>query len=847
MRRLRLVGEEFLRAGRSGPPILGPALFILSLWVALFGFFILDGYALYFLNFPSSPWVILALAALEFLFAAYWFLGQNPRLAGDPLELAGFLLVVVGVWLYFVYPSWPTLLPPSHSGDAANHAAFVDSIYSSGYLFGSYPAGPALIIATLVHWIGWSPFRLIHLVGSLFVALTAGSIYGLACEMLPERREYKTIALFSVLALFVPWGYFAGLLIDMSYFLTQAASQFFVVAFIWFLNRHIHSFHPAWIFGMAFCLIGISVSWQLWLLVPLVALGLAVLGEWRAGGEERMRGLIAASLLLGALAIFWGTLILTSPELFPAPAHLYNSVGSILSPSVEALGGPFLTLPLLGALLVFRSGYRTRAASIFLCAALLQTLALLVWRFALGLAPYWISKSFFLLILPMALFAVIPLARGMGWAQERIRHRPLASLSAFGVVLAGITAVIVLRYPAPRFSPLGESDLQVAMWAKQHLDTTHVNWIGKKSLLASWIGVGIWGEKYPRDLFVDLLALGPKTFAEWRNDPGWGEYVMTTSRQEMPADPTLKVVYQVGRSAILEKPAAAPVPGPAPIARFGGILELVKSGQPAQTIRAGETISFTAVVKTLSIPANKVVWRLQFRDRQYRSAAEISLDPFDSRFPFQRWPLGTTLTQPFSLKIPAGIEPGEYRLQLGLYYEGTGAALPAQPSAKDSGDVVDLAAVKVALPPVTKQVLGSLTQINASLGDKFLLMGYRIDRASPIRPGDSLALTLYWKCLAATTQDYTVFVHLLDPSGKLRFQQDNAPRGGSYPTSIWSPGEIIPDPYTLTIPTEPSNGNYKVEVGMYQWPSLQRLPIGGAALSASADHLVLQVDLVVAP
>jgi hypothetical protein len=606
----------------------------------------------------------------------------------------------------------------------------------------------------------------------------------------------------------------------------------------------------AWIFGMALCLVGISVSWQLWLLVPLVALGLAALSAWRAGRAERMRGLYAGAVLLASLAIFWVALIVTSPELFPTPAHLYNSVGSILSPSIEELGGAFLVLPLLGVLLVFTSGYRTRAATVFLGAALLQTAALVVWRLSLGLATYWIFKSFYLLILPLAVFAVIPLARGVERAQKLIRHRPIASLVSFGVAFAGIAAIIMFCYPPPRFSPLSESDIQVAVWAKQNLDTTHVNWIGKKSLLASWIGVGIWGEKYPRDLFVDLLALGPKTFPEWRDDPSWGEYVMTTSRQEMPADPTLKLVYQDGRSAILQKPIAerlAPAGAQPPIARFGSVFELEGSDAPAPTIQSGGTISFTARLKTLGIPSNKVVWRLQFRDRQYHSTAEVSVDPFDSRFPFQRWPLGSILTQPFVLTLPPDVEPGEYRLQLGLYYESTGAAVPIQPSAKDSGDVADLASIKVALPPVKEQELGSITQINATVGDKFLLLGYRVDKASTMRPGDSLALTLYWECLTSTSQDYTVFVHLLDSSGRLRFQQDNAPRDGNYPTSIWRPGEIIPDGYTLTVPKEAAAGNYRVEVGMYLWPSLKRLPFSGGTWVGTGDHLLLPFDVTVNP
>lgn len=861
------------------------SLLVLSGWVSLFAFVVLDGYVLYFLNLPSNPWIILVVVAAEFAILVRWFISQHPQVDGDPLELAGFLIVLVGVWLYFVYPSWPTLLPPTHHGDAANHAAFADAIYSSGYLFATYPAGAALLIATFAHWIGWSDFRILHLTGSLFMALTAAGIYGLACEMLPGRRQSKTIALFSVLALFVTWGYFAGIVIGLTYFLTQAVAQFFVVAFIWFLGRQLRSFHPAWGLGMAGCLIGISVSWQLWLAVPLAALGLAVVGQWRSGGVKRQEAVAAAALALVIPAIFWAALIITSPELFPAPAHLYNSGGAILTPSLESLGGAYLVLPIIGVLLLYRSGYRSQPVILFLVASLLLSAALVVWRLILGLAVYWVDKSFYMLILPMALLAVVPIARAVelveglnrpGQARvapstplrsaqgghpersdtssvERSRRGTSllvthGSVFAFGLTVAAIVAAIMLIYPAPIYSPLSESDLETAVWAKQNLETSHVNWIGKKSLIASWIGNGIWGEKYPRDLFVDLLALGPKTFPEWRTDPGWGEYVLATSRQELPADPTLKVVYKNGSSAILQKPTISrSSPASPPIAAFGRVFGIAEPQGLPDTIQGGSTISFTARLEPLGIPSNKVVWRLQFRDRDYRSVADTAVDPFDDRYPFQRWPIGSELSQPFTLTVPSEVEAGRYNLQLGLYYETNGAPLPIQPAAMDAGDVLELASIKVAPTSPTDEELSTSTRVNAGLGDSLILLGYRLAQDSPVTPGADLKLTLYWKCLAPVNKDYTVFVHLLDPSGNLRFQRDNAPRNGKYPTSLWSAGEIVADSYELTIPAEAAPGSYQLEVGLYEWPSLKRLSVSGGDQGAESDHVNLPLDVRFAP
>jgi hypothetical protein len=43
--------------------------------------------------------------------------------------------------------------------------------------------------------------------------------------------------------------------------------------------------------------------------------------------------------------------------------------------------------------------------------------------------------------------------------------------------------------------------------------------------------------------------------------------------------------------------------------------------------------------------------------------------------------------------------------------------------------------------------------------------------------------------------------------------------GGFYPTSLWQPGEVIADTYELS----PSSLCRRIAVGMYLWPSMERL------------------------
>lgn len=86
-----------------------------------------------------------------------------------------------------------------------------------------------------------------------------------------------------------------------------------------------------------------------------------------------------------------------------------------------------------------------------------------------------------------------------------------------------------------------------------------------------------------------------------------------------------------------------------------------------------------------------------------------------------------------------------------------------------------------------------------------------------------LVVTLYWAADAPLAENYTVFVHVLDENGRLIAQQDNQPNNGLYPTTAWQTGVVVQDRYFIPLPA--GNSESTVQVGMYLWPSLERLPV----------------------
>jgi len=93
-----------------------------------------------------------------------------------------------------------------------------------------------------------------------------------------------------------------------------------------------------------------------------------------------------------------------------------------------------------------------------------------------------------------------------------------------------------------------------------------------------------------------------------------------------------------------------------------------------------------------------------------------------------------------------------------------------------------------------------------------------------LKPGKPLCLTLYWQALSAIPEDYSVFIHVLDDKGHRIAQNDGPPFWlTKMGTSSWVPGRVYRDERVLYIP-----GAWdKLEIGIYRWQDLTRLPAGG--------------------
>ena len=125
--------------------------------------------------------------------------------------------------------------------------------------------------------------------------------------------------------------------------------------------------------------------------------------------------------------------------------------------------------------------------------------------------------------------------------------------------------------------------------------------------------------------------------------------------------------------------------------------------------------------------------------------------------------------------------------------------------------------------------------LDASFDGRIALIGY--DQEDAAHPAGEAEIVLYWRGMGTIGRNYTVFLHLVDASGRIAAQTDEEPLGGQYPTSLWQPDETIRDPHGLNLPASLAEGPYHLVVGLYMPETGRRLDLVGTGAPANSVRL----------
>jgi hypothetical protein len=87
--------------------------------------------------------------------------------------------------------------------------------------------------------------------------------------------------------------------------------------------------------------------------------------------------------------------------------------------------------------------------------------------------------------------------------------------------------------------------------------------------------------------------------------------------------------------------------------------------------------------------------------------------------------------------------------------------------------------------------------------------------------------------------DYSTFVHVVEPGGRVVVQKDRPLRSRTRTTSSWDVGELVRDRHRLELPLDLGPGEHFIRMGVYYWKTGERLPVWDQSGRGIADDAII--------
>jgi hypothetical protein len=249
---------------------------------------------------------------------------------------------------------------------------------------------------------------------------------------------------------------------------------------------------------------------------------------------------------------------------------------------------------------------------------------------------------------------------------------------------------------------------------------------------------------------------------------------------------------------------------------FGNLVQLLAYESDISAIQPGETLPLTLYWRGEQLLDTDYTVFIHLVDEQGLIVAQRDVFHGPGVYPTSQWQPGDQFGDTYVLRLPqTTFAPAQAHFAVGLYNHATGERLPLLMG----GDSITFGNIYIQPRP------GQLPNPQKLLfEDNITLVGYGLDRRQ-ISPGDQVTLTLYWQGQRTPSQNYKVFVHVVDDHETRVAQHDSEPQSGATPTTSWTPGQTIPDEHPLTIAPDAPPGTYKLVVGLYDGQTGRRLQL----------------------
>ena len=97
--------------------------------------------------------------------------------------------------------------------------------------------------------------------------------------------------------------------------------------------------------------------------------------------------------------------------------------------------------------------------------------------------------------------------------------------------------------------------------------------------------------------------------------------------------------------------------------------------------------------------------------------------------------------------------------------------------------------------------------VNEVWGEKLELIGYNLNQS---KEKDGFSLTSYWQRKENVTNDFVIYLNLIDQHGNMVLEDAHKPIHAIFPTSHWSKDEILEEKYKIIFPPTIDPGTYQL-------------------------------------
>jgi hypothetical protein len=233
------------------------------------------------------------------------------------------------------------------------------------------------------------------------------------------------------------------------------------------------------------------------------------------------------------------------------------------------------------------------------------------------------------------------------------------------------------------------------------------------------------------------------------------------------------------------------------------------------------------------------VFALALLDEYWQASANTDV----VGLPSNQWLSGQIILNRFELRTSMEVPAGLYWIGVASYTRPSVQRVAfLDNKGVESGTVRRIGPIKITSPAgVSLELPSSANRQVVDFGGRIRLLGFDAPFTQP-GDGQPLVVRLYWQTVVSMKEDYSIFVHLLNGDDKIVAQNDHQPKGGMYPTSVWDPGEVVADEFSITLPDDLAAGQYRLAIGMYLLSTGERLPAG-----PQNNRVLLYQTITVAP